>query len=77
VGTRPFSEVDLLRDNESIYRNESGSLEVDLSHRDLTAEPGSHYYYVRLRQVDGQTAWSSPIWVDLRPERRVRQPAEQ
>lgn len=23
------------------------------------------YYYVRVRQVDGQTAWSSPIWIDI------------
>jgi hypothetical protein len=21
-----------------------------------------HYYYVRLTQVDGQMAWSSPVW---------------
>ena len=22
------------------------------------------FYYVRLRQADGQMAWSSPVWVD-------------
>ena len=24
------------------------------------------YYYVRVVQMDGQIAWSSPIWVTLR-----------
>jgi hypothetical protein len=24
------------------------------------------FYYIRLRQNDGETAWSSPVWVDLK-----------
>jgi len=28
------------------------------------ARPGATAYYVRVRQTDGGTAWSSPIWVD-------------
>ena len=30
---------------------------------DLT--PGRHWYYVRVSQLNGQMAWSSPIWVDI------------
>jgi len=32
---------------------------------DEDAAPGVHYYYVRVFQVNGQAAWSSPIWVDV------------
>ena len=31
---------------------------------DLEPEPGLNVYYARLRQVDGQMAWGSPIWVE-------------
>lgn len=30
----------------------------------LPTVPGDNYYYVRVSQVNGQYAWSSPIWVD-------------
>ncbi len=29
---------------------------------------GEHYYYLRVRQVNGQVAWSSPVWVTARPQ---------
>jgi len=28
--------------------------------------PGPHYYYLRISQLNGQMAWSSPIWVTRR-----------
>ncbi len=28
-----------------------------------SGERDEDYYYVRVRQVNGQIAWSSPIWV--------------
>ena len=31
---------------------------------DDKAERDTDYYYVRVRQRDGQWAWSSPIWVE-------------
>jgi hypothetical protein len=31
---------------------------------DLPASEGPDSYYVRARQVDGQCAWGSPVWVD-------------
>ena len=40
-----------------------GALDLDFAYtdRDL-AQPGD-YYYLRVRQVDGAMAWSSPFWV--------------
>lgn len=31
--------------------------------RDLPVAEGNNYYYVRATQIDGQVAWSSPVWV--------------
>ena len=67
VGTRPFSEIEILRNSHSIYRQELKKKEVDLTYQNLTPEADANYYYVRVRQKDGQTAWSSPIWVNLVP----------
>jgi len=33
--------------------------------RDEDAPPGRHAYYVRVRQRDGEMAWSSPVFVDV------------
>lgn len=38
--------------------------EVELVDRDPPA--GMNWYYARISQVDGQTAWTSPIWVEQR-----------
>jgi hypothetical protein len=32
---------------------------------DADVTPGRHWYYVRVSQLSGQMAWSSPIWVDI------------
>ena len=33
--------------------------------RNIGLEQGRHYFYVRASQLNGQMAWSSPIWVDV------------
>ncbi len=37
---------------------------VGMDLQDLPIDEGNNYYYVRVQQEDGQTAWSSPIWVE-------------
>ena len=41
---------------------------ADLAHafHDRSPPSGEHAYWVRVRQVDGAFAWSSPIFVDAR-----------
>jgi hypothetical protein len=41
----------------------SETLDAALSFADRDAGPGTHPYYVRVRQVDGEMAWSSPTFV--------------
>ena len=38
-----------------------GVREVDVEFRDES--PAAAFYYARVFQVDGEAAWSSPIWV--------------
>ena len=39
-----------------------------LTWSDETADPGTHAYHVRVLQVDGHMAWTSPTYVDVKPE---------
>jgi hypothetical protein len=65
VGTAPISDIHVIRNNTSIYQNNGGSREVELSFRDMDPSPGTNFYYLRVQQEDRQTAWSSPIWVNI------------
>ena len=41
-----------------------GEHEYEMQFRDADYDPGeASYYYVRIVQVDGESAWSSPIWI--------------
>lgn len=66
-GTRAVSRLDIVRNNAFLLSTEPKNSEVRLVYRDLTPSPGLSYYYVRVQQEDGQIAWSSPIWVNLKP----------
>lgn len=44
-----------------------GPLDQVLEWRDLGERADGDWYYVRARQIDGSTAWSSPIWVGRAP----------
>lgn len=64
VGTAPISKLELIRDNEVVQCWQTDEEQVTLSYSDEDLLPeGEHYYYLRLTQVDGQMAWSSPVWV--------------
>lgn len=43
----------------------TGALDVDRTFVDEGAPPGRHAYYIRIRQDDGEMAWSSPIFVEV------------
>lgn len=76
IGTCPLSEALLIR-NGKVFREleiKDGKVEFEIDDTDLLStivfEPKSDrppfaYYYLRVVQEDGHTAWSSPIWVDL------------
>lgn len=68
VGTDSIIEATILKYDaplgwRSIYQGCPGSLFWDFSFSDNAFFEDS-IYYLRVRQQDGHTAWSSPIWVD-------------
>ncbi len=65
VGTRPFADVSIIRNNRSIYKSKGGETELEITYQDLQPTAGTNFYYARIIQVDGQIAWSSPIWVNV------------
>ena len=44
-----------------------GALDQRFRYTDRDEPRPGDYYYVRVRQVDGAVAWSSPFWVDSGP----------
>lgn len=54
----------------SLARAVHGPGEADFTFVDEEVEPGTHPYYVRVMQEDGEMAWSSPLYIDYRPGRR-------
>jgi hypothetical protein len=66
AGTDKLAKVELIRHDESGYtviradQPEGEILCVDYVDRDFKE---NSFYYVRVKQVDGEMAWSSPIWI--------------
>ncbi|MBN2498723.1 MAG: DUF3604 domain-containing protein [Deltaproteobacteria bacterium] len=57
-----LSKIDLLRNNEVFFTARPRGKAVDLSVRDRPPVLPA-WYYVRVVQMDGEMAWSSPIWL--------------
>lgn len=66
IGTGEISAVRLIRDGQFIYEAQPGEREIDLEYVDTEAGEGSHWYYTRIEQANGELAWSSPVWVEYR-----------
>jgi hypothetical protein len=66
VGAKPLEQIDILKDSEVVATLKPGKQE----HKETWADPqptkGTHYYYIRVQQSDGELAWASPIWIDYR-----------
>jgi hypothetical protein len=63
VGSGPLRKVVVVRDNQYVYSQEPTGETFELRFRETQIAPGTHYYYVRVEQKDGNVAWSSPVWV--------------
>ena len=66
-GTDNIAAIHVIRDANYVYKVEPGRQEAAFEYLDVAAQPGQHWYYVRVEQEDGELAWSSPIWIDQRP----------
>jgi len=64
IGTGPIAAIDVLKDSEVVETIKPGQREYEGKWTDPKPTTGVHYYYVRVRQEDGQLAWASPLWID-------------
>lgn len=66
-GTLPLQDVEIVKDNRRIFAQRPHKKVVELEYLDVEA-PGEEasFYYVRVRQEDGEIGWGSPIWVTHR-----------
>jgi len=62
MGTGAISAIHLIRDGAYLYKATPNSPEAEFTFVDNDAGKGSHWYYVRVEQENGELAWSSPIW---------------
>ncbi|MBI2805747.1 MAG: hypothetical protein HYX68_12275 [Planctomycetes bacterium] len=63
VGTNNFAKIDVLRDSQVIATLKPNGSEYKGRWTEPKAQDGTHYYYIRILQTDGEIAWGSPIWV--------------
>ena len=65
-GTAEIAKVHIVRNGSILYTREPGLQEISFAYTDTEEDDrsGTRYYYVRVEQVDGHVAWSSPIWVN-------------
>lgn len=61
-GTAPLVQVDVIRANQVVYSAPAAGSEARFEWTDQSPPREDVWYYVRVRQQDGQLAWSSPIW---------------
>lgn len=77
-GTDHIKTVEIIRNGKVIKTFEPEDYFLNFTYDDMTPlekvvitpkdkKPPFVYYYIRVTQQDGHTAWSSPIWVDLVP----------
>ena len=64
-GTADIDKVHIIRDGEILHTHRPGTQETEFEFTDTDRGGISHYYYVRVQQVDEQVAWGSPMWVDF------------
>lgn len=63
-GTEAVKLLEVVRNNQVWKHIEPGQADVEVEYTDFPgARNSDEFYYVRLRQRDGEWAWSSPIWV--------------
>ncbi len=62
-GVSLFNRVELFRDGQIIDTQILIGTTIHYEFRDMLTNGETHYYYVRVNQVDSDQAWSAPVWV--------------
>jgi hypothetical protein len=62
IGTDAIDEIVVVKDDVEYPVKHNGKSEVSVAWKDENISDKESYYYVRIKQKDGELAWSSPIW---------------
>jgi len=62
-GTTDLGRVEVVKNNDVIFRAVRPGLKCQEVVTDRTATGRTDFYYLRVIQVDGSMGWSSPVWV--------------
>lgn len=65
-GTAPIKRITLVRNEKDHQQWEPNTKTFDQTYTDSTPIAGENRYYLRVEQTDGNMAWSSPVWVQVK-----------
>lgn len=65
-GTANIKRVTLVRNEQNYQQWEPNSPKAAETFTDDAPLPGENRYYLRVEQVDGNMAWSSPVWAQVK-----------
>lgn len=65
-GTAEIKRVTLVRNEQNHQQWEPKATTFSQTFTDETPLPGENRYYLRVEQADGNMAWSSPVWVQVK-----------
>ena len=65
IGTKPLGQIDILKDGEVVESIKPAKQEYQGTWTDPKPSAGTHYYYIRVQQSDGELAWASPLWIEM------------
>jgi hypothetical protein len=65
VGCDDIGYAEIIRNGEMVFVEKGEGVFLQFLADDSMPSTGTHWYYARILQEDGNMAWSSPIWVTL------------
>lgn len=65
-GTADIKQVTLVRNEQNYKQWQPKSRTFTETFEDESPEKGENRYYLRVEQADGNMAWSSPVWVQVK-----------
>lgn len=66
IGTDRIARMKVVKNNDPLFVRETAGDDEYFEYHDTSEARDGDFYYVRVMQEDGNTAWSSPVWVDVK-----------
>ena len=66
IGTDLIREIVIIKNGLNLHTIKGKGIKNSIHYLDKTVLKDGDYYYLRIVQEDGEMAWSSPIWCELR-----------